>query len=187
VRPGLEVLDRRELPACGIMIGAGGVVTIEGTNQADRAEVSPWGPGIRVALDCGENGPGIDHVAVFGPGAVSRVVFRGLAGNDSFRNDTAVPTEADGGAGNDYLRGGSGADKLSGGDGNDRLIGGAGNDWLIGGSGADLLQGQAGDDSLNGGDDGAVDQLFGGDGADDLVWNPGDLRNWILDGPPVPW
>jgi Ca2+-binding RTX toxin-like protein len=185
VRPGLEVLDRRDLP-CGIMLGGGGVVTIEGTNHGDRAEVSPLGAGIRVTLDCGDNDI-VDHVAVFGPGAVSQIIFRGLAGNDFFRNDTAVPTAAYGGAGDDYLRGGSGADKLVGEDGNDRLIGGAGNDWLVGGFGADLLQGQAGDDSLNGGDDGAVDQLFGGDGADDLVWNPGDLRNWVADGPPVPW
>jgi Ca2+-binding RTX toxin-like protein len=186
VRPGLEVLDRRDLPACGIWL-APGVVTVEGTDQGDRAEVSPWGPGIRVTLDCGDNGAGVDHVAFFGPGAVNRVVFRGLAGDDGFRNDTAVASTAYGGLGNDYLRGGSATDKLFGEDGNDRLIGGAGDDWLIGGAGADLLQGLADNDFLDGGNDGAVDLLFGGDGADNLVWNPGDLRDWIADGPPVPW
>ena len=74
-----------------------------------------------------------------------RVVFRGLAGNDSLEGsryddelygddgeDTLV-----GGAGMDTLQGGAGDDAINGGDDADLITGGAGNDRLWGGAGSD--------------------------------------------------
>jgi Ca2+-binding RTX toxin-like protein len=109
----------------------------------------------------------------------------GDSGNDRLCGD-AGDDWMDGGTGNDLLNGGTGADHLFGRDGNDRLIGDEGDDWLDGGAGADLLQGLAGNDHLDGGNDAAGDFLFGGDGADDLVWHPADVRDWIANGPAVP-
>ncbi len=115
---------------------------------------------------------------------VQSIRFLGRNGNDTFRNSTAVPTEAFGGLGDDVLFTGSGDDRLIGGPGNDRLeagagddvlVGESGNDRLFGGSGADLLSGGNGNDSQNGGDgnddiagDNGDDVLIGGDGNDNL-------------------
>jgi Ca2+-binding RTX toxin-like protein len=180
------------------------------------------GAGTLVRLDRGDNGAGVDQAVPFAPGMVTQVIFRGLEGEDYFRNDTAIPSIAYGGKGDDDLHGGSGIDKLFGEDGNDCLcgrdgddwmyggngsdllhgwggddhlfgdagndvlIGGDGNDWLDGGLGADLLEGLAGADHLDGGNDFDVDQLFGGGGGNVLVAHPGDLLNWVADGPFVP-
>lgn len=88
-------------------------------------------------------------------------VLHGLAGNDTFTgldgNDTVT-----GGPGNDIFVGGNGNDILSGEAGNDVFAGQAGNDTLTGGSGNDLLAGF-------GGDEGEIDELFGGIGADVFV------------------
>ena len=112
------------------------------------------------------------------------------AGDDFFTNNTAIPSTALGGAGNDKLRGGSGKDTLMGGDGNDKLqgnkgddtlqgaagndteIGGAGIDTLYGGLGDDSLSGAAGDDTLNGGS--GDDWLEGGAGNDSASGDDGN-------------
>ena len=112
---------------------------------------------------------------------VRAITFAGYAGDDFFTNNTAIPSTALGGAGNDKLRGGSGKDTLMGGDGNDKLQGNkgddtlqgaAGNDTEIGGAGIDTLYGGLGDDSLSGaaGDD----KLNGGSGDDWLEGGAGD-------------
>lgn len=67
------------------------------------------------------------------------------------------------------LRGGNGDDMIMGGAGNDVIDGGAGNDQLYGNGGADLLTGGDGNDRLDGGNDGKVDTLIGGSGADTFV------------------
>ena len=59
--------------------------------------------------------------------------------NDTVFYDSAVPTEQQGGDGNDSLHGGSGADTLQGGDGDDTMSGGYGPDHLYGGDGDDVL------------------------------------------------
>lgn len=98
----------------------------------------------------------------------------GDSGDDLLGGDGGVDSLL-GGDGDDTLLGGSGGDALLGQEGNDTLLGGSGGDVLLGGSGDDLLRGQsgldflygeAGDDRLDGGADGELDQLHGGDGAD---------------------
>lgn len=88
----------------------------------------------------------------------------------------------DGGDGNDSLYGLGGDDVLYGGDGDDDLYGDYealssrfhGNDRLHAGAGADFLWGYGGDDLLDASDnDGARDQLVGGDGDDRLVGGTG--------------
>ena len=68
---------------------------------------------------------------------VNRISFLGLAGSDSFTNDTSLQSVAFGGTGTDFLIGGSGIDLLDGGLDRDYLEGRAGNDSLVGGSGDD--------------------------------------------------
>jgi len=135
---------------------------------------------------------------------VKAINFAGLAGDDTFTNNTAIPSTALGGAGNDNLRGGSSNDKLMGGDGNDKLqgnkgddtlqgasgddteIGGAGNDTLYGGIGEDFLSGSAGDDQVNGGsgddwmDGGAGNDTENGDDGNDVQY--GGLGNDVVKG-----
>jgi Ca2+-binding RTX toxin-like protein len=105
--------------------------------------------------------------------------------------------------GADRLFGDNGADTLFGGTGNDQLTGGAGNDGLIGDAGADKLDGGAGIDEanyyssasrivvnlvnplLNEGDAKgdryiSVENLFGGQGDDDMTGNAGNnaINGW---------
>ncbi|MDO5344113.1 MAG: calcium-binding protein, partial [Candidatus Saccharibacteria bacterium] len=64
-----------------------------------------------------------------------RVIFRGLAGNDSLSGRKA----------DDALYGDDGNDSLNGNEGNDVLDGGTGNDYLSGGAGDDVYVFRAGD------------------------------------------
>src|SRR5205809_774278 len=128
-RPCLESLEVRELFAGNISFSAG-VVRINGTSRADRALVTASGDQLNVLLFSHKG----KHLTV--PlAAVQQVVFLGQGGNDRFINQTAVPSRAVGGGGNDLLQGGTG---------NDTLLGGAGNDVLIGGGGVDVLNGGRG-------------------------------------------
>ena len=63
-------------------------------------------------------------------GPISKIVFRGYDGDDSFINHTYLPSDAYGGRGRDTLQGGRGPDLL---------VGGADLDHLYGGRGADEL------------------------------------------------
>ena len=112
---------------------------------------------------------------------VKSIAFSGLAGDDTFINNTAIGSTASGGTGNDSLRGGSGKDTLIGGAGDDKLQGNKGDDTLqgalgndtaIGGAGIDTLFGGVGDDSLDGGI--GDDRLSGGAGDDWLVGGAGN-------------
>lgn len=112
-------------------------------------------------------GAGDDVVTIedlTGVSHLKNVSVEGAAGNDvidgSRQNNASIFQQFFGGDGDDVLKGGAGKDTLSGDDGNDSLSGG---------KGADVLTGGNGDDRLDGGDDGAVDQLIGGNGADSFV------------------
>lgn len=123
---------------------------------------------------------------------VAKITFVGSRYSDTFKNDTAVPAAAWGGAGNDTLIGGSGDDQLHGQNGNntlrgrrgcDALYGGAHHDRLFGGAHRDTLIGFTGNDRLYGGDgrdrlDGQSgdDRLYGGDGDDVLIDTMGNDR-----------
>lgn len=114
---------------------------------------------------------------------VREIVFLAYGGDNTFHNNSRLPSRALGGDGKDYLKGSksaddvlfglAGNDELYGWEGSDRLYGGTGNDGLDAGSGADseirttnLLKGGDGSDFLRGGR--GHDQIFGNDGNDIL-------------------
>jgi hypothetical protein len=184
----LESLADRSLPSASL---AGGILTVTGTDAADRIEVRQHGDTITVrgmTIDVG----GVSQKSVSAQD-VTEVVVDGLGGNDRINLRTLkVPTSVDGGAGNDLIVGGMADDSITGGDGNDSLFGEAGDDSLTGGAGNDVehggrgtdmeagdagddrLFGEAGDDSLMGGD--GNDSEHGGTGNDDLNGDAGDDR-----------
>ena len=136
-------------PPTGISFEAG-VIRIVGDERADKAVISIKTEGhssnVFVTLDQAK----FKQIAIgsqpavivkhseqkFLLSTVSGIYFSGGVGNDSFLNNTSLPSLADGGEGTDVLTGGTGKDKF---------FGGAGFDWL---------EGRGGDDALSGGADG---------------------------------
>lgn len=141
-----------------------GVLTLRGTSGADAASVSLVLGGVKATV----NRTQVTYTRVL----ITKIVFSGLDGDDTFTNGTSIPCTANGGDGNDTLQGGGGADFLVGGYGQDTLLGGAGNDTVWGSGGSDVLRGEDGDDVLFG--HGGQDQLFGGDGRDTLNGGSGN-------------
>jgi len=151
-------------------------VTIVGSEGGDVAEVRQQGGDLVVSLNAA-SGRFSRTIPV---ASVGRIMFTGLAGNDSFTNLSEIPSRATGGPGADVLRGGGAADELLGNGGNDQvfgeggtdaLSGGAGNDVMSGGRGNDAIRGDDGDDSIRGA--GGGDMLSGGKGSDDLFGGAG--------------
>jgi Ca2+-binding RTX toxin-like protein len=132
-------------------------------------------------------------------GASGNDVLIGQGGNDWLYGENGDDRLL-GNGGSDHLFGGAGHDRLSGGAGDDIMFGEAGvdllfgdggNDEMYGGADRDFLYGGFGNDFLNGGDpgapeDGALDIVFGGPGADTFEWalfdvfdfNPADPDAW---------
>jgi Ca2+-binding RTX toxin-like protein len=157
-----------------------GVIWVYGTSNSDRVEVNPN----RVSIS--QPGAGKRFLKI-GSGA-TRVVFFAGDENDTFVNNTAIPSEAYGGLGEDRLTGGSGddefygggnkdvpkgrlgRDKLYGNDGDDRIYGGREKDELWGGPGKDRLRGGRGKDVIHqdDGNDFAIGMAFA-TGADSEV------------------
>lgn len=133
-RPQCEILEGRDLLAGGISL-AGGVLTIRGSAQADRATVTLQGDQISVQVTGGVRKQMSAAVA-----SVRQIVFLGGEGNDRFINQTAIASRALGGAGNDFLHGGSGVDLLNGGGGDDTLVGDPDGDQLLGGPGKNRIR-----------------------------------------------
>jgi len=178
-----ESLERRDLMAFFL---AGDQLTFVGTQGADYAAVyagTDFFTGLGV-LHVRSNG----QSASFPASSVASLSFSGYGGNDSFLNDTAIPSYANGGAGDDRLTGGEGVDVFYGGMGSDILHGRAGDDWLFGeadddhlygGSGNDLLYGGADDDTLVSIDNSFGDHLYG-QGGFDRFWED-DLWGLLYD------
>lgn len=165
----LERMEGRVVLTAGIGFDARqGLVSIMGSDGNDVAVVRKVGKSIVASLTTATG----TTSRSFAASGVKSIAFSGLGGNDSFTNNTAVGSQADGGAGDDILRGGSGKDTLLGGGDNDQLFGNGGNDTLSGGSGNDTLDGGAGNDVENG-DDGN-DTLSGAAGNDTLDGGNGD-------------
>ncbi|HEX8366910.1 MAG TPA: Ig-like domain-containing protein [Allosphingosinicella sp.] len=132
-------------------------------------------------------GEGADTISAAGLGVSSSKFWITGGGGDDV---------VEGGAGDDILHGNGGSDELRGGGGKDVLYAGAGNNVLIGGAGADTLVGGFGTDtasyagsggvkaslsdpSKNTGDAAgdvysSIENLTGGDGADDLEGHAGE-------------
>lgn len=174
----VESLEGRVVLTASIGFNARlGVLSIVGSDGDDVAVVSRRGNNV-VATVTTPSATITKAVAAY---RVRALAFSGLAGNDTFTNNTAIGSRADGGSGADTLRGGAGVDQLIGGDGNDQLFGNGGNDALSGGVDDDVLDGGAGNDTEDGGlgndtERGGVgnDRLLGGGGTDSLYGDDGN-------------
>jgi Ca2+-binding RTX toxin-like protein len=163
----LESLESKIVPApilgrpLGISLDVAGVLHIRGDNKEDVATVTIENGQVRAIHKHRVPGPvqGTPPMLVpfqdksFDLTKVKSISFFGSGGNDTFTNETAIKSQALGGAGVDVLLGGPGVDYLSGGieddtlegrGGNDDLRGGAGDDWytfapIAGGLGSDKI------------------------------------------------
>ena len=86
-------------------------VTIVGSEGGDVAEVRQQDADLILTL----NSAAGQFSRTIASAAVGRILFMGLAGNDFFANQSAIPSRASGGPGADVLRGGSAAEELLGG------------------------------------------------------------------------
>jgi Ca2+-binding RTX toxin-like protein len=153
-----EKLEDRRMMVAGIFF-ADGIITIDGDNYDDVADVRFEGNQVRVDLEATEpDGSGDDEFSLTKPiSDVTKIVFNGLAGDDELTVDvrnlnSGVTLD------NVYLdfRGGADNDRLySDLEGGIRVVarGEDGNDTLQGSRFRDTLEGGAGDDDLAGGDD----------------------------------
>ena len=163
-----EALENRRFLAVDLV---NGVLTVTGTEAADRIEVQARPEDSEVKLEI--NGDETRYAM----SSVTKVVIDGLGGDDFIefsgrRGGLNVPSLINGGAGNDFLQGGPNSDTINGGDGNDRIEGKNGNDVLSGGNGNDFIQAGRGDDNVSG--DAGDDRLFGHIGDDSVNGGVGD-------------
>jgi Ca2+-binding RTX toxin-like protein len=135
-RPRVESLEDRDLPAPLVAFDPGaGVLTINAPRQGVQATVNAAGQELVLALA----GKGINSTEIFDASLVHQLVFHGGRGNDTFTNNTLIPSVATSGGGNDRLQGGGGFNALIGGPGSDTLVAGTGPNWLQGGTGKNTL------------------------------------------------
>ncbi|MCA9197940.1 MAG: FG-GAP repeat protein, partial [Planctomycetales bacterium] len=113
--------------------------------------------------------PSVEQIQIAGLMGDDVLSVQGLTGTAAASGNEAVSYTAmvGGGPGNDILLGSPGDDRLDGGPGSDRIYGFAGNDRLWG----DYFNGNASFDS---------DELYAGEGYDDLIGGSGDniLSAW---------
>lgn len=170
---GLESLEGRRLLSTTF---ENGVLTIEGTDQADTIELALSAEGTSLVVTL--NGKAQPAVLIR---RIDGVRVNGGAGNDRITSElpanTAFWIELFGGDGRDTLIGGPADENLHGQGGNDYLDGNGGNDWLWGGEGDDVVKGNEGDDSLRGG--AGNDSIWGQAGDD---WVTGDSGNDLING-----
>lgn len=184
-RPHLEALEDRRLLAATLTANLNsGILTVEGTEAADRINLRQVAG--RISVDNITITVGANQQSSVAASVVNRIKIYGLGGNDtillnseSISGQEAIvrPAYIYGGDGHDTLRGGHGADWLYGGNGSDMLYGSKGDDILQGEASVDVIYGDDGNDRMWGGD--GNDLLYGGAGDDDLY---GDAGNDSLDG-----
>lgn len=196
--PLVEALENRLVPA-SITLDSSHMIQVEGYDDADYGETvhvdvntldtpDQHDDAVNVTLisqrgDMYRSFPLFTYTNGQWNQNVFSMKFRGLAGDDSFFNDTALPAIAEGGAGNDQLYGnyGTGPNTFFGGPGDDLLWGGPASDSLNGEDGMDILIGGDGDDWLSGGA-GQNNSLDGGTGMNtvyenaDVSFNLSDTR-----------
>jgi Ca2+-binding RTX toxin-like protein len=86
-----------------------------------------------------------------------------------------------GNVGDDVIAGEADADSLSGGLGDDTLVGLGGPDVLLGGPGSDTLVGNGAADVLRAGADGVRDDIFDGEGSDQVFGGEEDVWHRCAD------
>ena len=164
----IESLESRRLLSASL---ADGLLTIIGTNRADRIEIIRRDDDgqIRVVLNGTQTR--------FRFGDVNRIHVSGRGGHDFIEygvrdGGLSFPANVSGGKGNDTIHTGHGDDTISGGNGHDRIEGEAGDDLISGGNGDDVIEGGDGSDTLHG--DAGNDDLYGNRHADYLAGGAGD-------------
>jgi hypothetical protein len=148
----------------GVTLDAG-VLTITGGSGNDTASVIATS---RLSLSVTLNRASYSYSAA----SVTKIVFYGQDGDDTFTNSTGLPSTINGGDGNDILNGGSGPDFIVGGYGQDTIHGNAGDDTIWGSGGSDVLYGDDGNDVIYG--HGGNDEIHGGAGRDTLNGGSGN-------------
>lgn len=107
------------------------VMRIVGSDVGESVRVTSLNGAVTVSNTLGSVQAGLGCVqlgaAVKCPG-ITFIGYSGGPGDDSFRNDTSLPTSANGGAGTDRYTGGPGQDRFAGGPGTDIVNGGNGSD-----------------------------------------------------------
>jgi Ca2+-binding RTX toxin-like protein len=161
----VERLERRELLT--VLLDAD-ILRVTGTDNADAATIDPFTQNGEQWVAATLNGQSSQYAA----SAIRKIVFVGNDGDDSFVNNSDLPSYAWGNAGVDTLIGGGGADRLYGGTWGDSLAGGAGNDSLFGDAADDTIYGGAGDDAIFG--QSGSDALYGEDGNDSILASSGN-------------
>jgi len=137
-----------------------GTLLIDGTQAADHVHIRADGKEAVVEVSTGDS----QQTYRYDRTAITDLLFNGYGGDDTFENDTSIPSFVRGNAGNDTLMGGAGPDMLIGGGYDDTLHGGQGDDMINGGSGNDMLDGGDGTDTLWGG--GGNDTIYAGEAGD---------------------
>jgi Ca2+-binding RTX toxin-like protein len=125
----IDLLESRRLLTA--TLAANGTLTVLSTNTADTITTSIVGAQFRVV----ENGA----TQNFSAAKVTKVLIKGMAGNDTITHGASRPSTILGGEGNDDLTGGPGKDSIDGQNKNDTVDGGAGADTLKGGTGEDTV------------------------------------------------
>lgn len=156
---GIELLEKRLLPAISSLILKDNILTIACDNNNSNVQIQDIGSKVEISdLFAGKK---------WIKSGISEILFQGGNGNDYLNNLTAkVPLRAYGNKGDDTLIGSAGSDQLFGGDGNDYLFGNSGDDSIVGGIGVDSLNGGDGNDVLVAMDGQWIDQVSGGPGID---------------------
>ena len=168
-RLGLEWLEDRTTPAVTATF-AFGVLSVTGDAAANDIVVSANADGQIQVTNDGE----AVSIRAFGRAPTTAntvlVAVRSQGGDDSLTIGASLGTTAA------VLSGGDGKDTLTTNHaGYAVLDGGAGDDELTGGAGVNVLLGGVGNDTLDGGgQDGKVDLLIGGPGADTFVLSEGE-------------
>ena len=151
------------------------VLTISGSPVADQVQVRLYESWMTVYYT---NSMGESDKMSFKSGEVSKIVFDGHEGNDTFQIDGdewmlrgyfRFTCELRGGDGNDWLEGGVFNDLIVGGPGRDYLFGNEGSDELYGEGDYDYLNAGPGADLLDGGCDRYADTMVGGEGHDEFT------------------
>jgi len=161
----MEAMEQRRMMSASV---ANGVLTVIGTEAADRVEIDQDAGSVYVF----ENNILTKLVPA---SSVNSIGINTYGGDDYIKiwNGVTSPTTMYAGAGNDSLIGSKNADHLCGGLGNDYVTGLAGNDWVEGGEGNDSVFGGDGNDTVI--DYGVGnDFLYGDNGADCITAGAGD-------------
>ncbi len=112
----LEGLENRQLMVADVRFDDG-ILSMHGTNRTIMLRSLMSKQGKKSFVHVG------GQSKKFPRQAVTKIIFDGGDGDDTFENRTNIDSVATGGGGNDRLTGGSGNDKISGDDGNDRNSG----------------------------------------------------------------